>query len=187
MLLIPTIRKEPDVAIVRSYECPACGHEFSVFHMSRDEPPPDNCPKCSVEPTTPYLALPRGGKSIGSNISKSVDQTYRNMEEQGQRAFEMTGNPHSKVTNLKDNLREGDVAAVVPQPSKEYRDAVASLGGAAGFGAGASTGGGEAFRPAAMLPGLRGTANASPVLREVTSNPTAPHRRLTGQFRKPAP
>jgi DNA-directed RNA polymerase subunit RPC12/RpoP len=173
------------MGIFRTYGCAECGAEFEIYHHDRDEAPPSGCPNCSVKPAAPYLALPRGGKSIGSNISKAVDQTYAGLEAQGQRAFEMSGNPHAKVTNLKDNLREGDVAAMVPQPSKEYREAVAHLGGAAGFGAGASAGGGDSFQPAAMLPGLRGTGSAASILTATTTERAARHRNLTGAFRRP--
>lgn len=171
-------------AIFRTYYCPDCEREFEVFHASRDEPPPENCPHCSAEPETPYLPLPRKMSIGGSNISKGVDLTYKHLEESGQRAFEASGNPNSKVTNLKDNLREGDVAAVVPQPSKEYQQAVAAIGGQPGFGAGSPMAEGQAFSPAAMLPALRGTGNATPALGQLT-RPDAPHRRLTGRFQRP--
>jgi DNA-directed RNA polymerase subunit RPC12/RpoP len=171
------------MAIYRTYHCSDCDRDFEIFHMSRDEPPPDECPYCTAEPEAPYLPLPRGGKMIGSNISKAVDLTFKHVEESGQRAFEASGNPAAKVTNMKDNLREGDVAAVVPQPSREYQQAVASMGGSGGFGAGTPVAG-DTFQPAAVLPSLRGTGNAMPALQQM-SRPDAPHRRLTGRFQRP--
>ncbi len=70
--------------------------------------------------------------SIGTHKGKAVDLTYRQLEESSNFRAEMAGDPSLKITNLKDNLREGDVAAIAPQPSKEYRDIVKGLEEAAG-------------------------------------------------------
>lgn len=168
--------------VYRTYGCDSCNGEFEVL-QDRTEGPPEECKLCGAAPDVPYLPIPKGGKMIGSNVSKAVDMTFKHVEESGQRAFEASGNPNAKVTNMKDNLREGDVAAMVPQPSREYTAAVASMGGAGGFGAGASVGG-DTFQPAAILPALRGTGNAMPALQQM-SQPGAPHRRLTGRFTRP--
>ena len=76
------------------------------------------------------------------------------------------------------------MAAIVPQPSREYTAAVAAIGGGAGFGQGATVGQDQAFQPAAVLPALRGTGTAAPVLQSL-NNPSAPHKKLTGRFRRP--
>lgn len=48
----------------------------------------------------------------GSPIAKSVDQTYRQYEAASIERAEAAGDPSMKVTNMRDNLREGDVAAM---------------------------------------------------------------------------
>lgn len=86
--------------VMRTYRCPDCGGVFEFLHMSRNEPPPDNCELCqSSMQAVPELPKVNIG---GSNISKAVDMTYAAAEES------------LGVTDLKDNLREGDIAAKVP-------------------------------------------------------------------------
>jgi hypothetical protein len=70
--------------------------------------------------------------SIGTHKGKAVDLTYRQLERSGEIRAEMTGDPSMKITNLKDNLREGDVAAMAPQPSKDYQQQVQQLSHAMG-------------------------------------------------------
>jgi hypothetical protein len=70
--------------------------------------------------------------SIGTHKGKAVDLTYRQLEKSSEVRAEMAGDPSLKVTNLKDNLREGDVAAFAPQPSKEYTSQVEGLAAASG-------------------------------------------------------
>lgn len=72
--------------------------------------------------------------SIGTHKGKAVDLTYRQLEKSSEVRAEMAGDPSLKVTNLKDNLREGDVAAFAPQPSKEYQSQVEAMAAATGQG-----------------------------------------------------
>jgi hypothetical protein len=73
-----------------------------------------------------------GSFSIGTAKSKSVDAVYRDIERASEVRAEAAGDPSLKVTNMKDNLREGDVAAMPPQPSKEYQTQVAAASEMAG-------------------------------------------------------
>ena len=112
--------------VTRTYACPECDHQFSFLHLTRDEPPPDYCPGCGSYMGDEPLVMPPL-VSIGTHKGKAVDLTYRQLERSGEIRAEITGDPSMKITNLKDNLREGDVAAVAPQPSKEYQQQVQHL------------------------------------------------------------
>lgn len=79
--------------------CPLCGYDTSIDHM-------------------PEVAAPALKTAA---ITKAADATYRAMEEgsihRAKVAAEMLGVPEHemsdlKITNLKDNQREGDVAAI---------------------------------------------------------------------------
>lgn len=98
--------------VIREYECEVCGAHFDIFHASRDEPPPDTCPHCGGISEAPRLPIPSGGHIGGSNIARSVDQMYKQTEKASEYRAEVAGDPTLKITNLRDNLREGDVAAM---------------------------------------------------------------------------
>lgn len=104
-------------------QCSECGEKWSVVA----EKMPRMCIMCGAADDPDFV--PERLNIGGSAIARSVDQTYRQYEEASAAAAEATGNPTMKVTNMKDNLREGDVAAIVPQPSKDYRDQVAAIAG----------------------------------------------------------
>ncbi len=106
-----------------TYECPDCKGQFDFMHHPSDEPAPDRCELCNAwmgdEPEkVPVLHL-----NFGKEKNRVVDQVYRRMEsasiENANQAAEMTGASVSemsaiKITDLKTNQREGDVAAVAP-------------------------------------------------------------------------
>jgi hypothetical protein len=101
--------------VVRTYVCgdEECGKQFEMF-QDRDEGPPKFCPECGAEVDPEAAPIPSRIAIGGSAIARSTDSTYRQLEESSAaRAAELDA-PSLKITNLKDNLREGDVAAKAP-------------------------------------------------------------------------
>ena len=99
--------------VTRTYECDDCGHRETVLHLSRDEPAPA-CSKCSGNARA-QVSAPHIAKSIG----RTGDATYRAMEDAARGRAELvaaqTGEPVHEtgmlVTDMRDNLRPGDLAA----------------------------------------------------------------------------
>lgn len=87
------------MAIVRTYECGDCGTKFDKLHFDRNEPAPE-CPGCQAL-SSKQTQVP-AGFSIGGNASKAGDICQDIVE----RDYGMS--------NMKDRLREGDVAAITP-------------------------------------------------------------------------
>ena len=124
--------------IMRSYQCPDCNAIFDHLHMRREDPPPALCPRCgaSTAEVSPEICMPH----IGTNVGKSGDAVYRAMEDSSAHRAEMAaqqlgvdsaGMSAMRTTDMKDNMREGDTAAVpnnnpVSQFMQQY-----SAGGAA--------------------------------------------------------
>ena len=78
--------------VMFDYECGDCGSRFEHLKMSRDEPDPE-CPGCkAISQKLPPSV------SIGTNKGRAVDIAQAEVEAQG-------------FTNMRDNLREGDIAA----------------------------------------------------------------------------
>lgn len=105
----------------RRYICPSCEDKFEIFHRASDEKPPRYCPLCGFdtwegENLREELAMPY----ISSARARSVDAHYRAMEEGAEYratvAREMGLDAEAanqlKLTDQKDGLREGDIAAV---------------------------------------------------------------------------
>lgn len=89
-------------------------HTFTVM-LDGDEHP-KFCNVCGAPVGGVEEAIP-GTKAIGgSAILQAVDGTYRMLEETSAARAKMVGQPNIKITNLKDRLREGDVAAM-PLPA----------------------------------------------------------------------
>lgn len=117
------------MAVTRTLACPDCGGTFPWLFMNEDDWP-THCARCGsyMGVNDPPEIVP-GAPAILTEKGKSVDQTYRAYEDASLRQAEIHDNPTLKVTNMKDNLRAGDVAAVAPQPSQEYKSAVEAMGG----------------------------------------------------------
>ena len=102
--------------------CPDCSGKFS--HEGEDFP--NYCPLCGsycgIDPEFVPTKM-----NIGTALGASGDVAYRALEASSAAHAEVTGNPDLKITNLKDNLREGDVAAMPAKPSKEYQDIVKDM------------------------------------------------------------
>lgn len=113
---------------MRTYHCPDCenNHEQLLMHAT-DEPDP--CPYCG-NAEAPYIQLPSRSKIGGSNIARATDSMYNELEASSIARSHMAaeqmmaaGVPQAdaekaareiRVTNLHDNLRQGDVAAMAP-------------------------------------------------------------------------
>jgi len=126
--------------LVRTYECDNGGegepHQFEM--MIKSDEHPSFCPTCG-NPIEDVKVIP-GTKHVGkSNINKAVDMTYRALEESSAVRAEAAGNPNFKITNMKDNLREGDVAAMPIRNSvTQFMDEAGSQGAKFGWGGGAA-------------------------------------------------
>lgn len=98
--------------IVKTYKCEDCTERlgkpftFDKMHFDRNEPLPE-CPGCEMAAAT--VQVPAGFAIGGSNVSKAVDETYHEMQRMG-------------FTDMKDKLREGDIA--VPGLKPEVQKAV---------------------------------------------------------------
>lgn len=119
----------------RSYQCPDCEGTFSFLHTVTDgveEPPPSYCALCGSYVGAEATALPSNFR-VGSTRAKSSDRTYRAMEDASDARAQMMADQtgldksefsHTKITNLRDNLRQGDQAAKLPpNPVSQMMDA----------------------------------------------------------------
>jgi hypothetical protein len=106
------------MAIRYKLTCPDCG---GTFRMELEAGAyPDFCSLCGVYVGVDPDFVP-SQMNIGSERTKSIDGTYRQMVQASEGRAESFGQPAMRITDMKDNLREGDVAAMVPQPSPEYQ------------------------------------------------------------------
>ena len=97
--------------ILLKLQCPDCLHRFSI-RMEDDGKLPTFCPACGNRMEEDDSDFVPTQMNIGTLHGKSGDKVYRMLEESSAYRAEVTGDPSLKVTNLKDNLREGDVAAM---------------------------------------------------------------------------
>jgi hypothetical protein len=112
--------------IVRTYRCLDCEHDIERFQDSADGPP-KFCENCGAEFEGDAEPVPGTHAIGGSAIARSTDLTYRQLEDSSAARAAELGAPALKITNLNDNLREGDVAAKAPDNviSRFDREAVA--------------------------------------------------------------
>jgi hypothetical protein len=102
--------------VFRTYACDGGGtmeeHTFELM-QERSEGPPRYCPRCG---RVVARSAPRPAKIAigGAAITKSVDSTYRLLEDTSAQRAAAANNPQLKITNMKDHLREGDSAAFMP-------------------------------------------------------------------------
>lgn len=100
--------------ITRTYECPDCEQQFSFLHLTRDEPPPAYCVRCGADMgAEPIVALPKITVGGGA-IARSVDTTINDYMEATQRHARENGIPGGGITDMKDSLREGEIAVKTP-------------------------------------------------------------------------
>lgn len=121
-------------------QCPKCAHKFYSDTLFPE------CPKCDYSAELPdddVISMP----AIRSAVAPSVDKVYRDMERASEARVEqaaaMAGVPASemsglKLTNLRDNTREGEIAAMpVVNDVTRQMDLIKSRGGQVGFTGGA--------------------------------------------------
>ncbi len=114
------------MAFYRPYLCPDCGGKFRYLHHPNDAPPPDECQLCGASMVDPAPVFEPAAPAIGTYKGKSPDQVYRQMETASEARTELMAQhvpgasasdfSHTKVTDLHDNLREGDIAAKYSAP-----------------------------------------------------------------------
>ena len=129
-----------------------CPHCRKTFPWDASLPLPSKCPL----PGCDYVAAERddnviviAAPFIGSARTKATDACYRELETssaaRAEAAAHMAGVPvsemsHLKVTNLKDNTREGEVAAMpVVNAVTRQMDMLKARGMPTGFGGAADT------------------------------------------------
>lgn len=147
--------------IIRTYKCPECSNTFEVLQSSKDGPPAE-CKICEADFGEDLEAVPGTHAIGGSAIARSTDGMYRELEaSSAARAAELDA-PHLKVTDLKDNLREGDVAAKAPDNTvtRFAREAKNTTGANFGWGGGFSTPGARVAPP--IPTGVPGQAFTGP-------------------------
>lgn len=104
------------------YKCPECQGIFEFLHHPSDEPPPDYCPLCKAYVgDDPMQRQPVLSINLGTEKNSVGDKLYRQMESasdaNAQAAAEMVGADKAdmsaiRITNLNDNTREGEHAAM---------------------------------------------------------------------------
>jgi len=103
------------------YQCPDCGGKFRWLF---GEAPPNFCPLCAayVGENEATEFVPKA-PAIRTAAGQIPDKLFRQMEtasiERAEQARDIAGGDrvdysHMHITNMRDNLREGDVAAIVP-------------------------------------------------------------------------
>lgn len=118
--------------------------------QGKDDPPPAFCPSCGKRFAKSLAAVPGTHAIGGSNRAKAVDDTYRRLEQAGEaraRLAERSGAAPAaarmlKITDMRDSMREGDVAAIhrAPNnPTTQFMRDAEKLGIRYGFGGGMGT------------------------------------------------
>lgn len=127
-----------------SFQCQHCAAKLRLRnYLPGDEIP--NCPSCKQIPLEVVNKLDLSGPPpahIGSVKSKAVDETYKAMEAQ------------YGITDMRDNLREGDVAAPpLTAQQREMKRVWDANQGAAAMGGGMNGMTGQGFIDAAKMNG----------------------------------
>jgi hypothetical protein len=133
------------MAKYQPYRCPDCAEIFRHLHLLADlSDLPDRCPLCGAwvsDDEPPETVFVPQAPAVRSALSQSVDDVYRGMEEGSQFRTEqmaaMAGGSasdyaHTKITNLNDRQKEGDIAAP-PAPPSPVTQMMAATPGATGY------------------------------------------------------
>jgi hypothetical protein len=99
--------------------CQTCAGKFSVIADDM----PKFCILCGAADDCDDAPVPTQLNIGGSAMARSVNQMYKDAEESSAYRAEMAGDSSLKITNMRDNLREGDVAAMpVNNAVSQYAD-----------------------------------------------------------------
>jgi len=108
-----------ETRIKRRVQCPQCAEKFYAISVW------GCCPHCGYEAEEPddtVISLP----AIRAATTKATDKVYRDMEtasiHRAEQAAAMAGVPvsemsHLKITNLRDNVQNGETYAMPPPPN----------------------------------------------------------------------
>lgn len=105
-----------------TYQCISCEDKFRFLHHPSDCPPPDRCPLCGA-PTDGEPVFNPEAPNVRGVMGIAGDQVYRAMEASSEARAEMMADigggsasdyAHTKITDMKDNQREGDTAYKMP-------------------------------------------------------------------------
>jgi hypothetical protein len=123
-----------------TYQCGSCEGRFRWLHHPSDEPPPEHCPLCGEATDGPEPVFNPEAPSIKGVAAAAGDQVYRAMEASSaarvEQMVEMGGGTaadyaHTKITDMKDNQREGDTAyKMPPNPVSDFMAQHPNVGGA---------------------------------------------------------
>lgn len=108
----------------RTWACPDCDGQFTTI-MDDREGPPKFCQLCGSDMSADSEPVPNFSR-ISKPQNQTMDKVYRGMEAasyaRAEEAASMLNVPVSEVSNIrmtdmKDNLREGDISAKIPTPT----------------------------------------------------------------------
>lgn len=99
------------------YACPKCSGQFSYLHHPNPEqdPAPRFCPLCGFDTQADEssgLAPAITAPALMSARTRSIDGHMTAMEESSYQHAAATGEPSLKMTDMRTNLREGDITAM---------------------------------------------------------------------------
>lgn len=106
----------------QAYDCDVCGGTFRYLHHPNNSPPPDECPLCGAANTPEPSFIPQA-PAIKGIAAAAGDQVYRSMEAASEHRTQMMAEygggsasdySHTKITDLNDRQREGDLAYKMP-------------------------------------------------------------------------
>lgn len=101
---------------ITTFVCTDCGNkwkETSTFSRKKDGWNCPDCPQCGKKKENIGCSIDRSPAYIGSNAkSKAADIAYKMIESD------------YGMTNMKDNMREGDIAAILPAENPQQQSVV---------------------------------------------------------------
>lgn len=98
------------MAIKVTLACPDCAHTWATI-LKKGEEYPSYCPACGVFVGADEDFVP-SKVTISTALGRSGDATYREIERTSEVRAEAAGDHALKITNMRDGLREGDIAAM---------------------------------------------------------------------------